>query len=455
IIEPLRELKMLTRREIESKLDFLLEAVGLENYIKDAFPHQLSGGMRQRVLFAMGLSCDPRILILDEPTNSLDLVSQKEILEMVTALQEKIGFSLIVISHDLSVVKSLTDEMGVLYGGEIVEQGKTDTVIDNPFHCYTRGLIGSSAGVFPYKDLWGIPGDSGDAFASKGCVFASRCTQSLATCFNIKPPLMEVAKDRRVACNRGGIVEILRGRNIKKSYRIAGRPIPAVSGISISINHGETVALIGESGSGKSTLAQILAGIIKPESGEVFFDGEKIVDNKYARVEKGIQIILQDPFSSTSHRLSVEDAVLEPLKINKIGTAEGRKEKLINVLHDVQLPVDDLFLKTKCSSLSGGQRQRVAIARGLVMTPRLLLADEITAMLDVSTRANILRLLKGLQNKNGFAMLYITHDINLARKVAEKIVVLRSGLIKDQGTAKYLAEQSCCDYTKQLMEAGL
>jgi len=453
IVEPLKEAEGLSEREASLETERLLALVGLERYWKDSFPHQLSGGMRQRVLLAMALSCNPRLLILDEPTSSLDAVTRKALFEMVHNLQEKIGFSMLVISHDLSTMKDLTEKMVVIYGGEIMESGLTGEIIEEPAHAYTRGLVNSSVQAFPYKDLWGIPGEAQAGVS--GCAFAGRCTQALAGCGERKPYLEQVFANRKVACHRGGIIDLLHAADITKCYMMQNTVIPAVKGVTLRVRHGETVALVGRSGSGKSTLVHILAGFMHPDKGEVVFDNRVVKTNRSACEEGGIQLVLQDPFSSLSHRLTVEDALIEPLKVNKIGSFEERMARIKAALKDVQLPADELFLKRYCSTLSGGQRQRVAIARALVMKPKLLLADEITSMLDVSTQANLLRLLKGLQNSSGFAMVFITHDLHLARKISEKIIVLHHGEIIEEGSSSYVTEESCCCHTRELMEAGL
>lgn len=453
IVEPLKETENLSEREASLESGRLLKLVGLEKYWKDSYPHQLSGGMRQRVLLAMALSCNPRLLVLDEPTSSLDAVTRKALFEMVHHLQEKIGFSMLVISHDLSTMKELTEKMMVLYGGEILERGLTREIIEEPAHPYTRGLINSSVQAFPYKDLWGIPGEA--QAGVRGCAFAGRCTQALKGCSAKKPYLEQVFANREVACHRGGIIDLLNAVDISKSYRVQNTLIPAIKGVTLRVRHGETVALVGRSGSGKSTLAHILAGFLHPDKGEVVFDNRTVKTNWPACEEGGIQLVLQDPFSSLSHRFTVEDALVEPLKVNKIGSSEERITRIKVALKDVQLPAEDSFLKRHCSSLSGGQRQRLAIARALVMKPKLLLADEITSMLDVSTQANLLRLLKGLQNSSGFVMVFITHDLQLARKISERIIVLHHGEITEEGSSSYVTEESCCSHTKELMEAGL
>jgi peptide/nickel transport system ATP-binding protein len=453
IVEPLKEVEALSIKESAGEAQKLLELVGLEYYWKDAYPHQLSGGMRQRVLLAMALSCSPRLLILDEPTSSLDAVIRKEMFKLIQSLQNKFGFSTLVISHDLTAMQVLTERLMVLYGGEILEKGLTREVIEEPAHTYTRGLINSSVQAFPYKDLWGIPGET--ISSRQGCVFAARCTQALSECRISKPSLKKLNLDREVACHQDGIVDLLRVKGVYKSYNVNQATIQAVKGVSLRVRHGETVAIVGRSGSGKSTLAQIIAGFIPPDGGEVTFFNQAVKDNTPVCKEGGIQLVLQDPFSSLSHRFTVKDTLMEPLQINKIGSREERLERVKEALLAVQLPIANSFLERYCSTLSGGQRQRIAIARGLVMKPKLLIADEITTMLDVSTQANLLRLLKGLQNSNGFAMFFVTHDLHLARKIAERIIVLHQGQVTEEGSSSFVTEESCCFHTKALMEAGL
>lgn len=455
--EPLQRHFGLTGEATVRQVVELFFQVGLDPLWTEAYPHQLSGGMRQRALIAMALSCRPELLIIDEPTTSLDAVSRKEILELLECLQRELGFSMLVISHDLSVISRLTDNLIVLYGGEVMESGVTREILEEPRHSYTRGLIHSSVEVFPYKDLWGIPGEPAGADHLTACAFVNRCTQGEKKCLEIKPPLSEPFPGRLVRCHLGGIRSVLTAQNLNKEFQLSGKRIPAVKDVSLHVHHGETVALVGASGAGKSTLAQILAGFLSPDEGEVIFRGDRITGSGASRREGGIQLVLQDPFAAISHRLTVGDAVAEPLNINKISFPEERQERVKEALSAVQLPTGEEFLGRFCYTLSGGQRQRLSMARALVMKPALLLADEITSMLDVSTQANLMRLLKGLQNSRGFAMLYITHDLHLARKVAERIIVLQHGRVVEEGAAFRIMEESCCchTHTREMLEAGL
>lgn len=454
ITERLVELMGYSKEEASAEQERLLEMVALEAHWKEAYPHQLSGGMRQRVLIAMAISCKPKLIIFDEPTSSLDVILRQSTIELIKELQAALGFSMMVISHDLSVMTELSEDLLVMYAGSIVETGKTDEVIHEANHPYTRGLISSSVQVFPYKDLWGIAGEAANAM-DEGCTFAPRCTQKRESCFIFKPELKSVNPFRKVACHRGGIVHLLEAHNISKTYTIGKKKIEAVQNASFYVRHGETVALVGQSGSGKSTLAHMVSGFIPIDQGGVTFEKLPIEDAQVAQREGGIQLVLQDPFSSISRRLTVADVIEEPLNINGIGSVQERRDRTKEALNAVQLPVHDAFLKRLCSTLSGGQRQRIAIARALVMAPKLLIADEITSMMDVSTQANIMRLLKGLQNAKGFAMLYITHNMHLARKISERIIVLEDGVIVESGATSHIMDNTECCITQELLETGL
>ncbi|MCS5695412.1 ABC transporter ATP-binding protein [Desulfofundulus thermocisternus] len=449
--EPLRAHYNLSPMEIDQKVVKLLEMTGLEPEWRHYYPHQLSGGMRQRVLLAMALSCDPELLIVDEPTTSLDPASKNEILQLLQKLQKKLGFAMILISHDLGAVKKLTSRVMTLYCGRVVELGITSEVLKNPMHCYTRGLLNSSPNFFKYKDLWGIGGEPPLGGSMEGCAFYPRCCQGEESCRKTRPPLRYVALERMVACHKGGIETILQAEGIRKKYILKDREIEAVKGVSLEIKSGEVVALVGESGSGKSTLAHILAGVLPPDAGQVFFKNKKVEGRWATKMLGGMQIIFQDPFSATSHRMKVLEVVREPLDIIKWGSKEEREEEAIKALQKVQLPVSPEFLNRYCYALSGGQRQRLAIARALVTKPKLLIADEVTSMLDPSTQANLLRELKALQNRHGFAMLYITHDLHLARKIADKVYVMYRGEIVETGVSFEIFENPEHVYTRKLL----
>ncbi|MEL7565287.1 MAG: ABC transporter ATP-binding protein [Dehalobacterium sp.] len=453
IYECLRKHDPMPLPEAKKKVNRLLDLVGLDSQVQKCYPHQLSGGMRQRVLLAMALSCDPDVLIVDEPTSALDAVAKNEIVALLSRLHREKKFALIVISHEMNIVSALTSKIMVLYSGEVMEEGLTRDVLRNPLHNYTRGLINSSPALNPFRDLWGIPGEK-EKYQGVGCPFFSRCSQSIPECGTKRPYLDYVSIERRVACNRGGIIILLKGKNLTKNYRFKGREITACQKCDLEIRSGEVAALIGESGSGKTTLAAILAGILAPDTGEIVFEGKKVSGNQVTRKKKGLQIIFQDPFSSVNEHFTVAQAIEEPLVILKQEGKEQQRERAVKALIDVQLPCDEEFLKRKIHTLSGGQRQRVAIARSLVMEPKLLIADEISSMLDPSTQANIIRLLKGLQNQQGFAMLYVTHDLALAQKIADIVYVMYQGKIIEQGSPTEVFNHPLDNYTKKLINSS-
>ncbi len=438
------------KEEAEEKTKGLFLAVGLEAKWHKSYPHQLSGGMRQKVLIAMALSCDPDILIIDEPTMALDSISKQEVIRLLIRLRAQIGFSMIVISHELPVIAALASRVLVMYTGNIVEVGSSDDILGDPRHPYTRGLIYSSPAVHPFRDMWGIPGEI-HINKEDQCPFYSRCNQRIGECLCQHPALKEVSKGRQVACLRGGIVTLLSGKGLHKIYPSRNGETYACIGCDIEVKAGETVALIGQSGSGKTTLAGMLCGIVSADKGEVYFEGRKIFGNSETARTEGIQMVFQDPLSATNENLSIEEIVREPLDILRQGTDTERLAKAKKALEQVQLPYDELFLRRKGYSLSGGQRQRVAIARALVMNPKLMIADEISSMLDPSSAANLLRLLKGLQNLRGFSLLYITHDIALARKIADTAYVMSGGEIVEYGGASKVLHRPDSPYAKRLL----
>lgn len=438
------------RASAMEKTERYLEMVGLNADWAKAYPHQFSGGMRQKALIAMALSCEPEVLLIDEPTMALDSVSKQEIIELLLKLREEKGFSMLVISHELPVIAAMTSRVLVMYAGNILEEGGTEKLLKEPLHPYTRGLISSSPAINPYRDMWGIPGEI--VITGEGqCPFYSRCNQRIEQCAHEHPMLENVCGGRRVSCIRGGIVTVLKGYALTKQYKVKHKMITACSNCNIEIKSGEVCALIGESGSGKTTMAEILSGILNPDEGNVVFEGQTVWGNSATSKIGGIQIVFQDPLSSTNEHLTIEEIVREPLDIIKEGIKSERVSSAKDALKSVQLPYDEAFLKRRGFTLSGGQRQRVAVARALVMRPSLLIADEISAMLDPSTAANLLRLLKGLQNTEGFAMLYITHDLALAQKIADKVYVMHNGQIIENGPVEDVMQNPKEDYTKLLL----
>lgn len=454
ISEPLQNHFKLSAAEADTRVAELLTLTGLDPSWRFHFPHQLSGGMRQRVLIAMALSCHPEILIVDEPFTALDAQSRHAMVHLLQELQVEMGFAMILISHSLPAIAQLTTKTMTLYAGVVVEAGKTKEVLANPMHPYTRGLINAAPEFFQYKDLWGIKGEPPVPGTLTGCPFQPRCVQYGDVCKTSRPILHHMGGERLVACHKRGIETLLTAKGIKKEYMLKNKKILAVNDVDIIIKSGEVVALVGASGSGKSTLAHILVNILALDAGEICVAGKKVVGKEITACMGGVQIVFQDPSQAVSPRLKVLDAVREPLDIMKWQNGSSRDQKAIAAIAAVHLPVTSDFLSLTCHALSGGQRQRLSVARAMVTDPILLIADEITAMLDPSTQATLLRELKGLQHGQGFSMLFITHDIHLARKVADRVYVLEKGRVVEQGAAFEVFNHPRNPHTHQLFDAA-
>lgn len=398
----------------------LMEEVGLEEGDLNRYPRELSGGMAQKFLLASAVALRPKLVLLDEPTSSLDAASGEEFVELIRRLNSEYQIAFLVITHDMKLASRLSNRILVLYEGQVMETGNTAQVLDQPRHPYTRGLLGASINLNIAKDIWGIP--VGLKSPKPGaCPFYDRCTQSVDVCAKCAPELRTQVDGRGIACHRGGIVKILEGRGITKSYGTHR----VLTDCCLDVYSGEVVALVGKSGVGKTTLARILSGFDAEDyEGEVCFEGENADFERLHKSKQGVQMVFQDSEASLNPHMTVFDAVSEPLLLYKAAEPEitGAVEK---ALADVGLPSGD-FLRKKIRTLSGGEKQRVSIARALTMEPKLLIADEPTSMLDPSSCANVLRMLKAMQNIRGFAMLIITHDLGSAAKISDNIYLLKN-----------------------------
>lgn len=442
--EPLVAHGMMSPEEAKQRAAKALQDARLPDRTLKAYPHQLSGGEKQRVLIAMAMAGDPALLILDEPTSSLDNISRKGILDWLR--EQRSERAMLVLTHDLATAAALGDEIAVLYGGQILEQGPTGLILNQPRHPYTRGLLRAYPDMNRTKDLQGITGSAG--WVAAGCPFAPRCTQRLAICQQEAPPLKQT-DGRLLACHRGGVIPLLSIRGLTVDYD----SFRAVASVDLTLYEGETLALVGPSGSGKTTLAKAVMGLVEPVEGEVSVEQKKVV-----RRDKGfyrrVQMVFQNPWESMSHRLSVQAIVHEPLDIQGLGTATERAAKVKQVLEEVELPSDNDFLDRYPHQLSGGELQRVAIARALVLDPKLLIADEATSRLDVSIQAKVLRLLLDIQEQRGLGMLFITHDIALARKVADRIAVMDSGSIVENNLSSELVSNPLHPCSRALINSA-
>jgi peptide/nickel transport system ATP-binding protein len=415
ITESLEAHRHPTRREARSRALELLEAVGLPNPEARlrSYPHQLSGGQRQRVMIAIALACDPELLIADEPTTSLDVTTQAQIIDLVRKLQRDFGTAVVWISHDLGVIGQVADDVTVLHDGDVVEQASILDVFDHPQHEYTRQLLEA-------RPLVGSCGPAPVADDAAVLVAVS----DLDVRFPVTTPT---------------------GRST----------VHAVKDLSFQIRRGTTLGLVGESGSGKSTVAAALTGLVRPDAGSVTLDGTDVLTvGRRAKksLRRRIGLVLQDPFASLNPRMQIGVSIGEPLVVHGLaGGKADRRARVDELLELVGLPSS--FATRYPHELSGGQRQRVSIARALAMEPELLILDEATASLDVSVQAQVLELLAGLQQRLDLTFLFIGHDLAVIQQVSHDVLVMRAGEAVEYRRAAELFDAPQDDYTRALLAA--
>ena len=393
----------------------LLDLVGIPNAEQrlTAFPHELSGGQRQRVMIAMALANEPDLLIADEPTTALDVTIQAQILKLLNELQERFGMAVLFITHDLGVVRKVANRVCVMQSGEIVETGETATVFENPQHPYTQRLIAAEP-----------KGEKGEAETGAPVVLGA---ENVKVWFPIKKGVLRRTVDH----------------------------VRAVDGISLSICEGETVGVVGESGSGKTTLGMALIRLQSSE-GEIVFKGENIQGLNTASLRplrREMQVVFQDPYGSLSPRMSVGQIIEEGLKVHGIGGDEAERDALVvEALEEVDL--DPGTRHRYPHEFSGGQRQRVAIARAMVLKPRFVVLDEPTSALDRSVQAQIVDLLRTLQDRHKLAYMFISHDLRVVRALSDHVIVMRAGKVVEQGAADRIFHEPREAYTKALLAAA-
>ena len=409
----------------------LLDLVGLPPGSDARYPHQLSGGMKQRAVIAMALSCEPKVLLADEPTTALDVVVQDQVLRLLVKLSIDLGLALVLVTHDLGVVAQACTRAAVMRDGQIVEEGSVDDLYRRPTHPYTRQLFEATPNLDDVRRVVESP---------------ERTT-----------PLLEV-EDLRVTY--GNIARVARRRRWpfstapKEQQRKATEPSDAVANVSMQVAEGELVALVGQSGCGKTTTLQAILGMQPVQSGSIRIDGVEVTGlgaRAWRPLRRNVQMIYQDPYEALDGRLRVEDTVMEPLVVHRIG--ENRRERralAAEALREVGLDPDVLAGRYP-HELSGGQRQRAAIAASLVLRPRLLLADEPVSMLDVSVRTGVLELLDRLRREHRMGILMITHDLSTAAAYADRIIVMREGRIVEAGEPWQIVNEPGDDYTQKLL----
>ncbi len=457
VAEPLQDRFGLNAADARQRSAELAREVLLDPALLQRYPHELSGGQRRRATLAMVLALDPALVVLDEPTAGLDPATRLELVDRIVALSQARGFALVVISHDLPDATRLARRTMVLYAGEAMESGATTKVLAEPAHPYSWALIGAYPVMSTTKDLRPIRGRSPDPRAvPPGCPYNTRCTQAEDVCVEARPELAP-SRDRLVLCHFGGLKTLLTATGVSKSFGRGQGSVPALSDVSLSVREGESVALVGPSGSGKSTLARILSGHLAADSGEITLEGHPMPtkwrgDERQRR--RRVQLVMQDPNDALSPRLGVEALVREPLDLVKEGDDAERRRRVAEALESVGLPSGGDFLKAFSHELSGGQLQRVALARALVAGPKLLVADEPTAMLDASEQARLLVVLRERQVEMGLGLVFISHDLAIVRKITDRMVVLENGRVVEEGPSSTVSAAPKSATARLLVEAS-
>ncbi|RPE84901.1 peptide/nickel transport system ATP-binding protein [Curtobacterium sp. PhB137] len=424
IAEVIRNHRTVTAAQAAAEAVDLLRRVGIPDpgSRTRSFPFQLSGGQRQRVVIAMAIANSPKLLIADEPTTALDVTVQAEILELLRKLAVDTGTGVLLVTHNMGVVADFADRVAVMLQGEIVETGSVEDVLLRPEHEYTKRLLAAVPRLDVAGDRPAAPVDAGSADAAAG---------------------------------RPGAAPVVDLRDVTVTFGRGARAVHALQGIDIAVHAGETVGLVGESGSGKSTAARVALGLITPTSGTVSLFGQDLRTAKgrdRRALRAGIGVVLQDPVASLDARMSVAECIAEPLAVHRRGMSSAdRRRRIDEVLDAVRLPRS--LASRAPRELSGGQRQRVSLARALVLEPRLLVADEPTSALDVSVQETVLEVLGELQDDLGFACLFVSHDLAVVQHFAERVVVMRQGVVEEQGTTGTTLLHPTTDYTRRLLAA--
>lgn len=437
------------KKEIaKAKTIALFEQVQLPNpeAVFNRYPHQISGGQKQRVMIAMAMSCEPDLLICDEPTTALDVTVQKNVLQLLKQLQQQTQMGIIFITHDLGVVAEIADKVVVLYKGNIVEENSVANIFTNAQHPYTKALLACRPILHKKGERLPVVSD----FITEGNVNRQSVIASTFTTNDLRFTTTKVLQQST----------LLSVKNLKVYFpakkTLLGKVLDynkAVDDVSFDVYEGETLGLVGESGCGKSTLGRTLLRLIDATSGTITYKGENLIETTNAKLKtlrKDMQIIFQDPYSSLNPRLTIGEAIAEPLLVHNIITnTKARKELVVELLEKVSLSAD--HYNRYLHEFSGGQRQRIVIARALALQPSFIVCDESVSALDVSVQAQVLNLLNDLKKDFGFTAIFISHDLSVVRYISDRIMVMNKGKIEEIGTAEQVYLQPKSNYTKKLI----
>ena len=443
--------KHISKKEAKERVLSLFNEVMLPRptQIFDAYPHELSGGQKQRIMIAMAMSCNPKLLIADEPTTALDVTIQKNILELIRTLQRKHGMSVLFITHDLGVMAEVADRTIVMYKGDIVEENTVRNIFINPQNPYTKQLIACRPSM--HQRLKTLPQVSD--FAGQD----DQNVQDVLHTLTVKPEERKKAHEKLYAGDK-----LITIKNLNKVYKLRKHKLfekqlylHALKDINLDIYEGETLGLVGESGCGKTTLGRTLLRLIEPSDGEVCFRGKNLVQlssSELRETRKDLQIILQDPYSSLNQRLTIGEALMEPMRVHGIlRNDKERKKRVIELLERISLNESHFYRYPH--EFSGGQRQRISIARALSVNPKFIICDESVSALDVSVQAQVLNLLNELKSEYHFTYIFISHDLSVVKFMADRIAVMQQGAIVEIGEADSLCNHPKTAYTQKLIDS--